>query len=360
MLTERQTQIVTGSLLGDGTIWTNFVDPLMKWQIIQSKLDHKEVDKKNYLCWYVREFINLGVSIRPAMVKTSGIVKDICGDKLLPRYTFYTRCNKFWNDIENKWYVPRTDHPRFKRRKIVPNDVVLSPLALCIWHMDDGSNNPTDANIELNTQGFTIDEVEFLVERLKKDLNINSHKKREKKQHKIYVGRDSYFDFIEMIKPHIEWDCFQYKTDTSKYTKTPHRGETHSNSIITEDTVREIFKLRDEGMLQKDIAAKVGVSNISAILSGEQWAHLGLSRPKVRKRRLNKELKRQILDLFDSGKTQNQIAEALNINQSTVSRVLQSPTSRIETRTIDEFKQQLVSLGIHTKTGRLTKKYKQR
>ena len=39
MLTERQLEIVTGSLLGDGTIWTNFVDPLMKWQFSQSKKD---------------------------------------------------------------------------------------------------------------------------------------------------------------------------------------------------------------------------------------------------------------------------------------------------------------------------------
>ena len=213
---------------------------------------------------------------------------------------------------------------RYERRKIVPTDIKLTPLALCLWHMDDGSNNQTDANIELNTQSFTVDEVEFLIERLKKDLGIDSHKKTGGKegQYKIYIGRGSYFDFIEMIKPHVEWDCFRYKIDTSGYNKQPHRGETHSGSILTENNVREIFRLRDEGMLQKDIAEKMGVSNISAVLSGEQWSHLGLSRPKIKKPRLSKEVKQQITDLQTQGCSQNQIVERLNINQSTVSRVL--------------------------------------
>jgi ribosome-binding protein aMBF1 (putative translation factor) len=193
--------------------------------------------------------------------------------------------------------------------------------------MDDGSNNQTDANIELNTQSFTVDEVEFLIERIKKDLGIDSHKKTGGKegQYKIYIGRDSYFRFIEIIKPHVEWDCFKYKIDTSGYTKRTHRGETHSGSILTEEKVREIFRLRrDEGMLQKDIAEKVGSSNISAILSGEQWSHLGLSMPKVKKPRLSKEVKQQIADLQTQGLSQKQIADKLNINQSTVSRCANS------------------------------------
>lgn len=66
----------------------------------------------------------------------------------------------------------------------------------------------------------------------------------------------------------------------------------------------------------------MGVSNISAVLSGEQWSHLGLSRIKVKKPRLSKEVKKQIVNLQMQGCSQNQISERLNINQSTVSRVL--------------------------------------
>ena len=360
MLTERQQQIVTGSLLGDGTIWTNFVDPLMKWQVGQSKRDWHNENKKNYMCWYAKEFIDLGVSIRSMNIKATGVAAKKCKEASFDRYVFYTRCNEFWNDVGAKWYVQLTDHPRFKRRKIVPTDIKLTPLALCIWHMDDGSNNQTDANIELNTQSFNVDEVDFLIERLKQDLGIDSHKKTggKERQYKIYVGRDSYFEFIEMIKPHVEWDCFKYKIDTSGYNKQPHRGETHSGSIITEEKVREIFKLRDEGMLQKDIKKQVGVSNISAILSGEQWAHLGLSRPKLKKARLTEETKKQIFELESKGESQNHIAQTLNINQSTVSRVLKSPVERFKSQSLEEFKEDLLFLGIISKSEKLTKKYK--
>lgn len=330
MLTERQNQIVIGSLLGDGTIWTNFIDPLMKWNMSQSRLDYIGIDKKNYLCWYAREFIDVGVSIRLYKTKPTGTVKTWLrvhqGDleSEYQKYTFNTRCSKLWNEIESRWYVPRTDHPTFRRRKVLPVDIKLTPLSLCVWYMDDGSNYQKNANIELHTQGFTLEEVEFLIERLKKDLDIIASKKAAAKtgQYKIYVGRKSYFDFIDVIKPHVEWDCFNYKIDTSKYTRISNKGENHGMSILTEDKVREIFKLRDEGMLQKDISKKMGVSNICAILAGEQWSHLGLSRPKKKNPRLTKEIKQKIVALELEGLSQNQIAMQLNINQSTVSRIL--------------------------------------
>lgn len=321
MLTERQLEIVTGSLLGAGTIWTNFVDPLMKWQFSQSKKDYIGDDKKTYLCWFVKEFIEIGCSVRLRNELGTGLVNP---NKIYNSYTLCTRCDKFWNSIESKWYVPRTDHPTFKRRKIVPSDIKLSPLTLCIWYMDDGSNNQIDANIEINTQGFTVDEIEFLITKLKYDLNINSHKKigGRNGQYKIYIGRDSYFEFIEIIKPHVEWDCFKYKIETSGYSKKPHRGESHKNSILTEENIKEIFKLRDEGMLQKEMSKKMGTTNISAILCGEHWRHLGLSREKIKKPRLTKEIKQQIIDLHVEGNSQNTIAKRLDINQSTVSRVV--------------------------------------
>lgn len=327
MLSERQHEIVIGSLLGDGTIWTNFVDPLMKLQITQSKRDHQKVDKKQYLCWFVSEFIDFGCSVKSMKVRATGIVKETSGDKEYERYVFYLRCHQLWNALESKWYVPRTDHKWYKRTKVVPKDITLTPLTLCIWHMDDGCNNPKDANIELNTQGFTVEEIEFLIERLHKDLNINSHKKKgghKDGQYKIYIGRKSYFDFIEMIKPHIAWDCFKYKVDTSAYTKKPHRGETHSGAKLTEKKVKQIFQLRDEGLLQKDIAKKVGTNkaSVSLILSGNRWQHLGMSRPTKKKPRLTKENKRQITVLNSEGLLQKDIAEQLNINQSTISRVL--------------------------------------
>lgn len=249
----------------------------MKWQIGQSKSDHTGVDKSSYICWYVKEFLNVGCSVRPMTVPATGLSAGGKNDSF-ERYVFCTRSSKLWNDLESKWYVSRIDHKRFKRRKIVPQDIKLTPLTLCIWHMDDGSNYAKDANITLETQGFTPEEVNFLIERLDQDLGINGKKKKAKKpdQFRIYVGRKSYFDYIEMIKPHMAWDCFRYKVDTSGYHKCEHRREGHSLAKLTEEKVREIKRLLGEGVMQKEVAAKMSVkqATISLIKTGRRWAHV--------------------------------------------------------------------------------------
>lgn len=295
MLNTRQQEIVTGSLLGDGTIWTNFTDRSLKLQIVQSQLDNKQVDKKSYLTWFVSEFMDLGCTVKPIVQKPFGSKLEF--KKLeYHGYVFTTRCHQMWNELESQWYVPRTDHPRFRRRKVVPNNLKLTPLTLCVWHMDDGFNNSKDANIELNTQSFTTDEVGFLIERLQEDLGIQAGPKsggKKKGQHKIYIGRKSYFDYIEMIRPHVQWECFQYKLDTSEYKKKPHRGETHSQSKITEDQVREVLRL-GSSMPQKEIAELTGVNkvNVSMILSGKRWSHIEGPRPTPKKKpRITKEQK---------------------------------------------------------------------
>jgi len=354
MFTNEQKQVIDGSLLGDATIWTKnkhndflhriatriinegtttvlkdvgvkemFENSLKtsnkKFQKAQSKLDHRGDDKQTYMDWHMKMFGDFSSSVKPMSFK--GV-----GGKTYHRYTFTTHMEEIWNEVDERWYKMELIERTVKRTKIVPRDVKLTPLTLCVWHMDDGSANPKDANIELNTQGFTVEEIDFLIERLDKDLGIKSHKKkaRKKDQYKIYIGRDHYFDFMEMIKPHIEWDCFKYKVDTETYDKKPHQGETHSLSKLTEANIKQIFKLRDKGWLQKKIAKKFDISqaNISVILSGDRWSHLGKKINVERKPRLTKETKSQIVLLKEDGVFQKAIAERLNINQSTVSRVL--------------------------------------
>ncbi len=330
MLDQKQTEIVNGSLLGDGCIWTDFSGHY-KFQVGQSQDDHSGADKYSYLYWYAKEFCVYGCSIRPKITQPTGLLKALGKKTEYRQYVFNTISNDLWRQLEAKWYVPRADHHWFKRRKIVPQDLRLTPLTLCVWHMDDGSINPKDANIELNTQGFTTEEVDFLIERLDKDLGIKSHKKKASKpgQWKIYVGRDSYFDFIDMIKPHIEWDCFQYKIDTSQYVKTPQIGEDHSLSKLTEVQARQIFALREKGWAIKKIAKKFKVSQsaVTMILNGDRWRHLGITTVGIRKPRITTEQKLQIVELSKSGRTQKDIGGLVGVNQATVCRLLKQNTT---------------------------------
>ena len=55
-------------------------------------------------------------------------------------------------------------------------------------------------------------------------------------------------------------------------------GETHGNARLNNRAVHKIFALRSRGFTQKQIGKSVGCtqSNVSRILLGKMWVHLGL------------------------------------------------------------------------------------
>lgn len=324
MLSMRQMEIFNGSMLGDGYVNKNFSNGgVCRFEKGQSKLDHSGCDKISYLDWLKIEFDEYNSNVLSGTYAACPLFKTK-DYEFSDRYVFLTKNLKLWENLEKKWYVPRLDHKRFKRRKIVPLDLKLTPLTACVWYMDDGSNYSKDANITLETQSFTETEVEFLIVRLKEDLNIHSARKRQYNQFRIYIGRKSYFDFIDMVNAEVQWDCFKYKLDTSKYVKVNHRGETHSRSKLTEEQVKQMFDMRKAGKSYKEICSLHNItdSTLSLILSGKNWAHLGLKMDIAKKPRITQDQKDRIMSLKLEGLSQNEIAERLNINQSTVSRVL--------------------------------------
>lgn len=328
MFSQRQNEIIVGSLLGDGCIVKKSCNQHSQYglTINQSTEDNSGVNKRDYIEFFGQEFAVCGYSIKERTTKPRGLLKRVGKKDEYYTYVFRTKYNRCWQDIEQQWYVPRTDHHFFKRRKIVPVDIVLTPLTTCIWYMDDGCNCSKDANITMSTNGFSKDEVEFLIERLRIDLNIASNLTKDgNNQPRIYIGRKSYFNFIDTIKPHVQWNCFKYKIDTSLYNKKPKRGETHFNAKLTEDQVREIFKLNEDGMSQREIAEKFSVCStlIPHILSGRLWGHItGVARRSPRKcTYLTEDQRAEVLSMIHKGVYQYEIAKIFNIDQTTVSKI---------------------------------------
>lgn len=68
-------------------------------------------------------------------------------------------------------------------------------------------------------------------------------------------------------------------SDLAKQALAGRIGSKHPRSKIDEDAVRLIFDFHSQGFNQKEIADKIGVthSNISYILGGKTWTHVGLS-----------------------------------------------------------------------------------
>ena len=89
--------------------------------------------------------------------------------------------------------------------KFVPLNIeeYLTPLALAIWFMDDGSSKGKGASIATNY--FTLEEVNFLCKVLKSKYNIiaTSNKCGKDKGHIIYIHSNSMKLFTSIIKPYL-------------------------------------------------------------------------------------------------------------------------------------------------------------
>ena len=74
------------------------------------------------------------------------------------------------------------------RRKVVPDDLVLTPLSMAVWFMDDGSRESNQyRGLYLNTQSFTISEVEPLQSVIRRDVGVETSVRQQRDGSQIYV-----------------------------------------------------------------------------------------------------------------------------------------------------------------------------
>ena len=302
------------------------------WVIGQSYLDHAGSSKESYIHFFVNE---LGGWTRCGKTVMRSKKAERIGEKLVnvkcdPYPTWrYESCNHpVWTQLGKKWYASELVNGRIK--KIIPDEVKLTPLSLAIWYMDDGVNSPKDAQAKLCTNGFTEEEVAFLSEVMNRDLSIKSVKcrvKKHKEQFVLRINRNHYFEFIEMIQAEAKWDCFKYKLDTSLYTKKENKGVNHGLSKLNDEQARSIYSLRQQGVPRKDVAAMFGVTEacVTQIATGQQWKHLG--HPEVRRqKKLTQENRKLAVELLGKGMKQHEVAKIVGTSQSSISRLASGKT----------------------------------
>ncbi len=261
-LTERQQEIVVGSLLGDGCIKKdrNGVCCLSKCQSITTKLG---ADKYEYLQWHYDELSPYSSSVKTYRRKR--------GDS---SYEFFSKCGQTYKELESKWYKPTKP----KRTKIVPQDIKLTPLVLCVWFVDDGINYPARRQAQICTQSFTEKENEFLSEILNRDLGVVSKVQEFRGLFNLYVGPESYLKLINTITPHCTWSCFGYKCSLEGYKpQTYARGELNGHSKLTEkDAIRIIQEYNQGDITQTELARRHGIkqSAVSRLVNGKRWSHI--------------------------------------------------------------------------------------
>lgn len=188
--------IIFGSLLGDATMEKDGNGS--RFGFYQSKKNGE------YLLWLHQIISSLGYCKEnlPLIQVRKGLLE---GDiRYIFRFRTFTYSSFNW--IHDEFY-PKGDHGSGAgARKIVPKSVenYLSPLALAIWLMDDGSLYK-NRGLKFSTNGFTLKDVQLLAFLLEKKYSLNTaiHKTGIVNQYSLYIPKTSLNTLIKIVKPHI-------------------------------------------------------------------------------------------------------------------------------------------------------------
>lgn len=132
------------------------------------------------------------------------------------------------------WWFQTVSHGAFRfyahqfyreGRKCVPRLIHrwLTPRALAYWFMDDGSvKSKQSKGVILNTQGYTLREVELLISVLRNRFGLQAKRRRQREGYQIYISGESYERFRELIEPFLI-DEMRYKLPSARQTQLPKR-----------------------------------------------------------------------------------------------------------------------------------------
>lgn len=210
-LSELQTSVVNGNLLGDGSLTFLNKNQNSSFRLGQ-KLEMKEyvLGVKDLLSPFA---IGYSETKRRKPSRVNGVIShDIehWGGEYSYSCQTYTIRHRIFSDLRSKWYV-NPDKP--KSQKIVPKSLRLNWITAAMWMCDDGSNYPSCRKryLTLYTDGFAEDDVVFLTHRINVDLGLEARICKRNTGFYIKLYGDNWFQFIENIRQHIPWSCFNYK-----------------------------------------------------------------------------------------------------------------------------------------------------
>lgn len=183
--------IIIGSLLGDGTMEKDGNGSRFAF--------YHEKANGEYLLWLHSAISAVGycksdIPIIQTRWNINGQLRYI--------YRFRTYTYSSFNWIYEEFF------PNAKQRKIIPSSDVLnlylSPMALAIWIMDDGTRYK-NRGLRFCTNSFTLKEVQYLASLLETKylLNTSIHKTGYVNQYGLYIPKSSLDNLRNIVKPYI-------------------------------------------------------------------------------------------------------------------------------------------------------------
>lgn len=188
-LTARQREILIGTLLGDGHL-----ESQNNSRTYRLKTEHS-LKQKEYVDWLANEFREW-VATSPRIRERFVRLRTVSG--VYPKYYFNTLSAGSLRFYAQQFYI--------EGKKVVPRLIHkwLTPLALAVWYMDDGSiKSNRHKTIFLNTQGFTSRDLERLQKAFLEKFGIKTRLRADRHQRQIYFSAETVDKFLAMIDSYI-------------------------------------------------------------------------------------------------------------------------------------------------------------
>jgi len=185
-LTELQKTVIIGTILGDGCLITSRSGKAARLQVRQNAKYHEFVSWKY-------DFLKDWVVTKPRY------------DRYNDSFVFRTISHPDLMDIKRIFYRDNV--------KIIPSNIkelLIDPLSLAIWFMDDGNGNKQYPYLRLSTYAFKEEGNKLLQICVKDNFGINSKIVNSSKGFYLYFLKDNALKLYKLIKPNVI-PCMEYK-----------------------------------------------------------------------------------------------------------------------------------------------------
>lgn len=185
-MTEKQQEILTGLMLGDGSL------ELGKWSKNACLRITRAAKDKNYSEWGRDMFLQF---LTPRSLADSSVY-DKRTKKTYPRTILRTGCRPIFTTFREVWYS--------KNKKIVPQNLQLTSLTVAVWFADDGNisiRGKKQIVIKLSTHGFTKQEVYLLSKKLRERYHFDFPVYEDDGHHVIIVSTQPALVVLRDIAP---------------------------------------------------------------------------------------------------------------------------------------------------------------
>ena len=216
-LTQRQKEIIYGSLLGDGKKTSNNSVGFGQGEF-----------QGSYLMWKYHELYS--VASKDSFKKYEYLDKRYNNTNI--SWRFYTHANSDIETIISHFYK--------SEKKEISKEVLdnITPLGIAVWFMDDGKtdmryrfNNKLEQNQTpvpvFCSECFSKESCELVKDWFKGKYNISVRLKEKKLKnvigYRIIINNESVNDFFDLIRPHI-LPYFLYKIDYKEYCQKRENG----------------------------------------------------------------------------------------------------------------------------------------